>query len=173
MKTFFTAALVLASAVSADAQGIYMLNGRATPSVIVGSGGEVYPVVPGPHYDGPSPVLLAPPVGALPPPPPQLPPPVVFAPPPPPLGWVFGNYLSCMAPPPDAPPSPPACVVTVDAAGLNVRLQPNGQPIMALANGTPVTLTGKAGRWFSIAPACYLHPTFLWSWTAGVPLMAC
>jgi hypothetical protein len=39
-----------------------MRNGRATPSVIVGGGGEVYPVIPGPQFTGPSPVLLAPPL---------------------------------------------------------------------------------------------------------------
>jgi hypothetical protein len=61
MKTLYTALALLALATT-DAQGIYMLNGRATPSVIVGGGGEIYPVIPGPQFAGPSPVLLAPPV---------------------------------------------------------------------------------------------------------------
>ena len=39
------AALFLATGAAsiADAQGIYMLNGRATPSVIVGGDGERFP----------------------------------------------------------------------------------------------------------------------------------
>jgi hypothetical protein len=44
---------LLLSAAEADAQGIYMLNGRATPSVIVGANGAifpVFPVLPGPRF---------------------------------------------------------------------------------------------------------------------------
>ena len=41
----------------AHAQGIYMLNGRATPSVIVGPDGGIWPVVPNPCYGGPCPVI--------------------------------------------------------------------------------------------------------------------
>jgi hypothetical protein len=51
---------------AARAQGIYMLNGRATPSVIVGADGGVFPVVPNAFCypgAGPCPVLLAPPIG--------------------------------------------------------------------------------------------------------------
>src|SRR5207245_2567686 len=36
MKTFLAAVTILASGTAADAQGMYMLNGRATPSVIPG-----------------------------------------------------------------------------------------------------------------------------------------
>jgi len=61
MKTLYTALVLLASVTAVDAQGIYMRNGRATPSVIVGGGGEVYPVLPGPQFAGPSPLRLAPP----------------------------------------------------------------------------------------------------------------
>jgi|GraSoiStandDraft_39_1057311.scaffolds.fasta_scaffold307156_2 hypothetical protein len=32
-----------------------------SPQVIVGAGGEIYPVIPGPQFAGPSPILLAPP----------------------------------------------------------------------------------------------------------------
>jgi hypothetical protein len=62
VKTLCTALALLASVTAADAQGIYMLNGRATPSVIVGGAGEIYPVIPGPQFAGPSPMLLAPPL---------------------------------------------------------------------------------------------------------------
>jgi hypothetical protein len=63
MKTILTALAFVASVTAADAQGLYMLNGRATPSVIVGGAGEVYPVIPTPFcYGGPCPVFLAPPV---------------------------------------------------------------------------------------------------------------
>jgi hypothetical protein len=63
LATIIIAALaLLASVTAADAQGIYMLNGRATPSVIVGGAGEIYPVIPGPQFAGPSPMLLAPPL---------------------------------------------------------------------------------------------------------------
>ena len=78
MKAIILAALaVLASAQIADAQGLYMLNGRATPSVIIGAGGRAWPVVPGPQYAGPSPLILAPPHPA----PPYGPPIDGYAPP--------------------------------------------------------------------------------------------
>ena len=55
-----------------------MLNGRATPSVIIGADGRVWPVVPGPQFAGPSPPILAPPHPSAPGPPgcplPPLPP---------------------------------------------------------------------------------------------------
>jgi hypothetical protein len=60
--TIIAALALLASATAADAQGLYMLNGRATPSVIVGGGGDVYPVIPNPCHGGPCPVFLAPPL---------------------------------------------------------------------------------------------------------------
>jgi hypothetical protein len=60
--TIIAALALLASATAADSQGLYMQNGRATPSVIVGGGGEIYPVIPGPQFAGPSPMLLAPPL---------------------------------------------------------------------------------------------------------------
>jgi hypothetical protein len=66
---------------SASAQGIYMgRDGRVHPSVIVGSDGGIFPVVPTfctPGF-GPCPVILAPPLPwrhpqfAPPPPPPPL-----------------------------------------------------------------------------------------------------
>src|SRR5215831_17890175 len=55
------------------------------------------------------------------------------APPPPPLGWVYGPYTSCAD-----PPRCSAIVVNVAADGLNVRTVPNGYPLLALVNGTPV-----------------------------------
>ena len=61
MKAIAAALTLLASASCADAQGLYMLNGRATPSVIIGADGRAWPVVPGPQYAGPSPLILAPP----------------------------------------------------------------------------------------------------------------
>jgi hypothetical protein len=60
MKTLYTALALFVSATAADGQGIYMLNGRATPQVIVRGGGEVYPVIPNLCHGGPCPVLLAP-----------------------------------------------------------------------------------------------------------------
>ena len=68
---------LLASASYADAQGLYLLNGRATPSVIIGADGRAWPVVPGPQYAGPSPLILAPPHPA----PPYGPPIDGYAPP--------------------------------------------------------------------------------------------
>ena len=60
MKAIILAALaVLASAQIADAQGLYMLNGRATPSVIIGADG-VFRVRA--RLAGPSPLILAPPL---------------------------------------------------------------------------------------------------------------
>jgi hypothetical protein len=100
--------------------------------------------------------------------PPPPPPPQPFAPPPAPLGWVYLPYTVCG--------DPPACsfgVVNVSADGLNVRTAPNGPPIMALVNGTPLVPLQQAGNWVLVAPACSLTSTFLWSWTAGVPLNRC
>jgi hypothetical protein len=105
------------------------------------------------------------------PPPPPPPPKVTVAPQyngPPPIGWVYGPYTQCA--------NPPQCsmgMVNVDASGLNVRVTPNGPPVMALVNGTPVYPVGKEGPWLLVAPACDLTPTFAWSWTAGVPLNRC
>src|SRR6516225_6184266 len=67
--------------------------------------------------------------------PPVAAPPVQAAPipPVPPLGWVYQPYTVCG--------DPPRCsmgVVSVQADGLNVRVAPNGPPIMALVNGTPL-----------------------------------
>jgi hypothetical protein len=96
---------------------------------------------------------------------------VTVAPPyqgPPPIGWVYQPYTQCG--------DPPRCsmgVVSVAAAGLNVRMVPNGPPVMALVNGTPLYPMDKKGDWLLVAPACDLTPTFAWSWTAGVPLNRC
>jgi hypothetical protein len=64
-------------------------------------------------------------------------------------------------------------MVTVAADGLNVRAAPNGPPVMALVNGTPLIPLRSAGDWVLVAAGCSLTPTFLWSWTAGVPLNRC
>ena len=64
-------------------------------------------------------------------------------------------------------------VVNVQADGLNVRVAPNGPPVMALVNGTPLYPMDKRGDWLLVAPACDLTPTWAWSWTAGVPLNRC
>jgi hypothetical protein len=88
--------------------------------------------------------------------------------PPPPLSWVHQPYTVCG--------DPPACsfgVVNVAADGLNVRVAPNGPPIMALVNGTPLIPLQQSGGWLLVAAGCDLTPTFLWSWTAGVPLNRC
>jgi hypothetical protein len=89
-------------------------------------------------------------------------------PPPQPIGWVFTRYTVC--------PEPAVCpvvFVSVYADGLNVRDVPDGLPIMALVNGTPLVVLQRVGSWTLVAPACDLTPTFLWSWTAGVPLNRC
>jgi hypothetical protein len=96
---------------------------------------------------------------------------VTVAPPyqgPPPIGWVYGPYTMCG--------DPPRCsmgVVNVPADGLNVRVAPNGPPVMSLVNGTPLIPLQKQGDWLLVAPACDLTPTWAWSWTAGVPLNRC
>jgi hypothetical protein len=96
---------------------------------------------------------------------------VTVAPPyqgPPPIGWVYGPYTQCS--------DPPRCsmgMVNVQADGLNVRVTPNGPPVMALVNGTPLIPVGREGPWLLVAAGCDLTPTFAWSWTAGVPLNRC
>ena len=95
---------------------------------------------------------------------------VTVAPPPgpPPLGWVYGPYTMCG--------DPPRCsmgVVNVQADGLNVRVVPNGQPVMSLVNGVPLIPLQREGDWLLVAAACDLTPTWAWSWTAGVPLNRC
>ena len=96
---------------------------------------------------------------------------VTVAPPysgPPPLGWVYAPYTMCG--------DPPRCsmgVVNVPADGLNVRIVPNGPPVMSLVNGTPLIPLQKQGDWLLVAPACDLTPTWAWSWNAGVPLNRC
>ena len=87
---------------------------------------------------------------------------------PPPIGWVYGPYTQCA--------NPPQCsmgVVNVQADGLNVRVAPNGPPVMSLVNGTPLIPLQKEGDWLLVAPACDLTPTWAWSWNAGVPLNRC
>ena len=96
---------------------------------------------------------------------------VTVAPPyqgPPPIGWVYGPYTQCA--------DPPRCsmgMVNVPAAGLNVRTVPNGYPVIALVNGTPLYPMRREGDWLLVAPACDLTPTWAWSWNAGVPLNRC
>jgi len=87
---------------------------------------------------------------------------------PPPLGWVYGPYTQCA--------DPPRCsmgVVNVAADGLNVRVVPDGPPVMALVNGTPLYPVQRQGDWLLVAAGCDLTPTWAWSWTAGVPLNRC
>jgi hypothetical protein len=94
-------------------------------------------------------------------PPPSSPPPV------PPLGWVFYRYAPC------ADQNCSTLIVNVGADGLNVRVSPNGYPIVALVNGTPLIPLQRQADWVLVAPACDLTPTFAWSWTAGVSLARC
>jgi len=87
---------------------------------------------------------------------------------PPPIGWVYGPYTICG--------NPPQCsvgVVNVGADGLNVRVTPNGPPVMALVNGVPLYPVTRQGDWILVAAACDLTPTWAWSWNAGVPLNRC
>jgi hypothetical protein len=86
----------------------------------------------------------------------------------PPLGWVYAPYTMCG--------DPPRCstgIVNVPADGLNVRVAPNGPPVMSLVNGTVFYPLQREGDWLLVAPACDLTPTWAWSWTAGVPLNRC
>jgi len=57
--------------------------------------------------------------------------------------------------------------------GLNVRVAPNGPPVMSLVNGTVFYPLQREGDWLLVAPACDLTPTWAWSWNAGVPLNRC
>lgn len=97
-----------------------------------------------------------------------FPPPPPVAEPPPPLGWVYTRYTVC-----PEPVTCPVVFVSVGADGLNVRVDPDGPPIMSLVNGTPLVVLDRRGSWSLVAPACELVPTGLWSWTAGVPLTRC
>jgi len=118
----------------------------------------------------PAPPIGVPPIAPAPPPPPLAYAPEAAPPPPPqPLGWVFTRYTVC-----PEPRSCPVVFVSVGADGLNVRpAGPDSPPIVALVNGTPLVVLDRRGSWTLVAPACPLAPTPLWSWTAGVPLVAC
>jgi hypothetical protein len=99
---------------------------------------------------------------------------VTVTPSPPPLGWIYGPYTVCTEW--KSVFWTVEClneVVNVQADGLNVRMAPNGPPIMALVNGTPFIRLRRQGNWLLIAPACDLTPTWAWSWTANVPLNRC
>jgi hypothetical protein len=61
----------------------------------------------------------------------------------------------------------------VAADGLNVRVAPDGYPIMSLVNGVPLVVLQRQGAWLLVGAGCDLTPTFAWSWTAGVPLNRC
>jgi len=87
---------------------------------------------------------------------------------PPPIGWIYAPYTMC-----GDPPRCSTSVVNVQADGLNVRVAPNGPPVMSLVNGTPLIPLQKQGDWLLVAPACDLTPTWAWSWNAGVPLNRC
>jgi hypothetical protein len=103
--------------------------------------------------------------------PPKPPAQVTVTPPyqgPPPIGWVYAPYTQCA--------NPPQCsmgMVNVQADGLNVRVVPNGQPVMSLVNGTVFYPLQRQEDWLLVAPACDLTPTWAWSWNAGVPLNRC
>jgi hypothetical protein len=88
-------------------------------------------------------------------------------PPSPPIGWVYQPYTSC------ADPQCSAVIVNVAADGLNVRAAPDGYPIMSLVNGVPLVVLQRQGAWLLVGAGCDLTPTFVWSWTAGVPLNRC
>jgi hypothetical protein len=66
-------------------------------------------------------------------------------------------------------------VVSTDVAGVNVRATPNGAPIVAIANGTPVIQFDRTRdqKWILIAPACPLVQVNAYSVTANVPLAVC
>ena len=66
-------------------------------------------------------------------------------------------------------------VVNVPADGLNVRAAPDGASpaVMSLVNGVPLVPLDRRGDWLLVAAGCDLTPTWVWSWTAGVPLMRC
>jgi hypothetical protein len=101
---------------------------------------------------------------------------VTVAPPyqgPPPIGWVYAPYTRCAVPVPVSPGCVMGVIVDVPAEGLNVRTVPNGPPIMALVNGTPLWPVTRQGNWLLVAAGCDLTPTWAWSWTAGVPLNRC
>jgi hypothetical protein len=64
----------------------------------------------------------------------------VTPPGPPALGWVYGPYTICA--------DPPRCsmgMVNVQADGLNVRVAPNGPPVMSLVNGVPLIPLQREG----------------------------
>jgi hypothetical protein len=158
-KTILLAVAILAAlTINAHAQRPPWLSGNVPPPWCSGTPWRCPPPAIGLDDYAAAPEELPPPTE---PPPEPLPRPLA---PPPSLGWVYGPYLLC---------TQPGCFVSVDAAGANVRTAPNGPPILALVNGTPVIVRGRAGNWIAIDPACYLTPTFLWSWTAGVSLMRC
>jgi hypothetical protein len=89
-------------------------------------------------------------------------------PPPAPLGWVFTRYTVC----PEPRVCPVVFVSVFDADALNVRDVPDGLPMLALVNGTPLLVLQRVGSWTLVAPVCELTPTYLVTWT-GVPLMRC
>jgi len=47
-------------------------------------------------------------------------------------------------------------VVNVQADGLNVRVVPNGPPVMSLVNGVPLIPLQREGGWLLVAAACDL-----------------
>jgi hypothetical protein len=81
-------------------------------------------------------------------------------------GWVYAPYTTCHPPQRE-------CVISVAVDGVNLRQQPNGFVVLALANGTPLTVYTGDHDWVYVGVMCDLVPTGLWSWTAGVPLYGC
>ena len=49
-------------------------------------------------------------------------------------------------------------MVNVQADGLNVRVTPNGPPVMSLVNGVPLVPLGREGDWLLVAAGCDLTP---------------
>jgi hypothetical protein len=114
------ALMMVGSGSSAKAQGIFMGDdGRVHAQAIIGSGGEIFPVLRTPCYAGPCPVLLGPPLpwrhprfapsaAPLPLPPPPFYPPAsrpAYTPPPP----AYASPLR-RSPGPSLRSSPPAPV---------------------------------------------------------------
>jgi hypothetical protein len=142
-------------------------HAQIQPGPNISPGGIPFTYSPRFGYLGPPQPMPAPsaPANIEPPPAyaPSSPPPA-----PPPLGWVYTRYTVC-----PEPHTCPVVFVSVYADGLNVRATPDGPPLFALVNGTPLVVLDRQGQWSLVAAACELTPTWAWSWTANVPLNRC
>lgn len=159
-----TASLVVVTCARAQVQPGPNLTPNGIPYTYSPRAGAFFPRRPpsSPRLFLPPPSAVLPITPAvLPPPPPDLAPS--------PLGWVYTRYTVC-----PEPRTCPVVFVSVDADGLNVRpAGPDSPPTVALVNGTPLLVLERRGPWTLVAAACELTSTFLWSWTANVPLMRC